>query len=43
VFVDHSTIHRWLIKLVPVLGEAFRKRKRKRGISAVGKSSNARV
>jgi transposase-like protein len=30
VFVDHSTIHRWLIKLVPVLGEAFRKRKRKR-------------
>jgi hypothetical protein len=20
VFVDHSTIHRWLIKLVPVLG-----------------------
>jgi putative transposase len=38
VFVDHSTIHRWLIKLVPVLEEAFRKRKRKRGIGAVGKS-----
>src|SRR5664279_290833 len=38
VFVDHSTIHRWIIKLVPVLEEAFRKRKRKRGIFAVGKS-----
>ena len=38
VFVDHSTIHRWVIKLVPVLEEAFRKRKRKRGIGAVGKS-----
>jgi putative transposase len=38
VFVDHSTIHRWLIKLVPVLEEAFRKGKRKRGIGAVGKS-----
>src|ERR1035438_7157815 len=36
--VDHSTIHRWVIKLVPVLQEAFRKRKRKRGIGAVGKS-----
>jgi len=38
LFVDHSTIHRWVIKLVPVLQEAFRKRKRKRGIGAVGKS-----
>src|SRR5664279_1348945 len=38
LFVDHSTIHRWLIKLVPVLEEAFRIRKRKRGIGAVGKS-----
>src|ERR1700686_1507268 len=38
LFVDHSTIHRWVIKLVPVLEEAFRKRKRKRGIGAVGKS-----
>jgi putative transposase len=38
VFVDHSTIHRWVIKLVPVLEEAFHKRKRKRGIGAVGKS-----
>ena len=32
LFVDHSTIHRWVIKLVPVLEEAFRKRKRKRGL-----------
>jgi putative transposase len=38
LFVDHSTIHRWAIKLVPVLEEAFRKRKRKRGIVALGKS-----
>src|ERR1035438_7799201 len=38
LFVDHSTIHRWIVKLVPVLEEAFRKRKRKRGIGAVGKS-----
>ena len=38
LFVDHSTIQRWVIKLVPVLQEAFRKRKRKQGIGAVGKS-----
>jgi transposase-like protein len=38
VFVDHSTIHRWVIKLVPVLEDAFRKRKRKRGVGAIGKS-----
>src|SRR5450755_5048343 len=38
VFIDHSTIHRWVIKLVPVLEEAFRKRKRTRGFGAVGKS-----
>jgi len=38
VFVDHSTIHRWILKLTPVLEDAFRKRKRKRGIGAVGKS-----
>jgi predicted RNase H-like nuclease (RuvC/YqgF family) len=34
VFVDHSTIHRWIIKLTPVLEEAFRKRKRRRAASA---------
>src|SRR5664279_4192480 len=38
LFIDHSAIHRWVIKLVPVLEEAFRKRKRKRGFGAVGKS-----
>jgi putative transposase len=31
--VDHSTVHRWAIKLLPVLGKAFRRRKR-----PVGKS-----
>jgi hypothetical protein len=31
-------IHRWVMKLIPVPEEAFRKRKRKRGIGAVGKS-----
>uniref|UniRef100_UPI000684F2FC IS6 family transposase n=1 Tax=Paraburkholderia mimosarum TaxID=312026 RepID=UPI000684F2FC len=31
--VDHSTVHRWVIKLVPLFEKAFRKRKR-----PVGKS-----
>ena len=31
--VDHSTVHRWVIKLVPLLEKAFRKHKR-----PVGKS-----
>ena len=31
--VDHSTVHRWAIKLLPVLGTAFRRHKR-----AVGRS-----
>ena len=31
--VDHSTVHRWAIKLLPVLGKAFSRRKR-----PVGKS-----
>ncbi|MGC3029255.1 IS6 family transposase [Burkholderia sp. DN3021] len=33
VSVDHSTVHRWVIKLLPVLEKAFRRRKR-----PVGKS-----
>ena len=33
VSVDHSTVHRWAIKLLPVLEKAFRSRKR-----AVGRS-----
>ena len=36
--VDHSTIHRWIIKLTPVLEKAFRRHKRKRGFGAVGTS-----
>ena len=28
VFVDHTTIHRWAIKILPVLAAAFRRRKR---------------
>src|SRR3982074_2660267 len=31
--VDHSTVHRWAIKLLPILEKAFRRRKR-----PVGKS-----
>ena len=31
--VDHSTVHRWIIKLLPLFEKAFRKRKR-----PVGKS-----
>jgi transposase-like protein len=31
IFVDHSTAHRWAIKLLPVLEKAFRRSKRKVG------------
>ena len=34
--MDHSSLHRWVIKLVPLLGKAFRRRKR-----PVGKSWRA--
>jgi putative transposase len=33
VVVDHSTLHRWSIKLLPVLAAAFRRRKRPVGLS----------
>ena len=33
VLVDHSTLHRWSIKILPVLAAAFRRRKRPVGIS----------
>jgi len=33
VFVDHATVHRWAIKMVPVLAAVFRRRK-----NPVGKS-----
>ena len=31
ISVDHSTVHRWTIKLLPVLEQAFRRSKRKVG------------
>ncbi|WP_144240670.1 IS6 family transposase [Serratia sp. FS14] len=31
IFVDHSTLHRWVIRLVPSLDKAFRRRKRSVG------------
>lgn len=33
IFVDHSTVHRWAIKLLPVLEKAFQRFKRKTGRS----------
>ena len=33
VFVDHSTVHRWAMKILPVLAAAFRRRKRNVGSS----------
>lgn len=31
VFVDHSTLHRWVIRMVPLLDKAFRRHKRHTG------------
>jgi len=33
VFVDHSTVHRWAIKILPVMAAVFRRRKRPVGLS----------
>ncbi len=33
VFVDHSTVHRWAIKILPVMAAVFRRRKRTVGLS----------
>ena len=33
VRVDHATIHRWALKILPVLAKAFRRRKRAVGSS----------
>ena len=33
VFVDHATVHRWAIKMLPVLAAVFRRRKRPVGLS----------
>jgi putative transposase len=38
VSVDHSNIHRWIIKFTPLLEQAFRRRKRKYGFGSVSKS-----
>jgi putative transposase len=33
VFVDHTTVHRWSIKILPVLAAVFRRRKHPSGLS----------
>ena len=33
VFVDHSTVHRWALKILPILALIFRRRKRPVGTS----------
>jgi transposase-like protein len=33
VFVDHSTVHRWALKILPVMAVIFRRRKRPVGTS----------
>jgi putative transposase len=33
VLVDHTTIHRWALKILPALAMAFRRRKRPVGSS----------
>jgi len=33
VFVDHATVHRWSIKMLPILAAAMRRRKRPVGLS----------
>lgn len=33
VFVDHSTVHRWALKILPVMALVFRRRKRPVGAS----------
>lgn len=33
VSVDHATVHRWAIKILPILASVFRRRKRRVGTS----------
>ena len=33
VFVDHATVHRWALKILPILALVFRRRKRPVGTS----------
>ena len=39
--VDHSTVHRWAIKLLPVLGKAFGRRKCPVGKSCIEQDHRA--
>lgn len=43
VFVDHVTVHRWAIKILPVMAAVFRKRKRPVGTSWRMKETNIKV
>jgi putative transposase len=43
VFVDHSTVHRWALKMLPVLTAIFRQRKRPVGRSGVDLFSSLKV
>jgi transposase InsO family protein len=38
VVVDHATVHRWAVKILPVLARMFRRRKR-----PVGKNLNSSI
>jgi len=33
VFVDHTTVHRWSVKMLPILAAVMRRRKRQVGLS----------
>ena len=33
IFVDHSIVHRWAVKILPVISVVFRRRKRSVGLS----------
>lgn len=37
IIVDHSTLHRWIIRLVPLLDKTFRRHKRSLGTDAVSR------
>lgn len=43
VFVDHATVHRWAIKMLPVLAAVFRRRKRPAGKSWRMDETNIKV
>ena len=34
IFVDHATVHRWALKILPILALVFRRRKRPAGNSS---------